>query len=77
MNLSSLRRAGLAAARILMYAAWFGVALWAAGVVFYNIWGGVALVWLYAAGMACAFAFRKRYPAAWWFSWGILLLLLV
>lgn len=77
MNLSSLRRAGLAAARILMYAAWFGVAFWAAGVVFYNVWGVVVLVWLYAAGMACAFAFRKRYPAAWWFSWGILLLLLV
>lgn len=40
MNLSSLRRAGPATARILMYAAWFGVALWAAGVVFYNVWGG-------------------------------------
>lgn len=77
MNLSSLRRAGPAAARILMYAAWFGVALWAAGVVFYNVWGGGVLVWLYVAGMACAFAFRKRYPAAWWSSWGILLLLLV
>lgn len=77
MNLSSLRRAGPATARILMYAAWFGVALWAAGVVFYNVWGGCVLVWLYVAGMACAFAFRKRYPAAWWSSWGILLLLLV
>ncbi|MFQ7534498.1 MAG: hypothetical protein ACLRPT_04830 [Akkermansia muciniphila] len=54
MHLTFLRHAGLAAARILMMAAWFGLSVWAAGVVFYNVWGGPVLVWLYVAAMACA-----------------------
>ena len=37
MHLTSLRHAGLAAARVLMMAAWFGLSVWAAGVVFYNV----------------------------------------
>ena len=52
MHLTFLRHAGLAAARILMMAAWFGLSVWAAGVVFYNVWGGPVLVWLYVAAMA-------------------------
>ena len=44
MHLTFLRHAGLAAARILMMAAWFGLSVWAAGVVFYNVWGGPVLV---------------------------------
>ena len=55
MHLPTLRHAGLIAARVLMFAAWFGLSVWAAGVVFYNVWGGAVLVWLYVAAMACAF----------------------
>ena len=62
MHLTFLRHAGLAAARILMMAAWFGLSVWAAGVVFYNVWGGPVLVWLYVAAMACAFALRRKRP---------------
>lgn len=55
MHLTFLRHAGLAAARILMMAAWFGLSVWAAGVVFYNVWGGPVLVWLYVAAMDVRF----------------------
>ena len=76
MHLTSLRHAGLAAARVLMMAAWFGLSVWAAGVVFYNVWGGAVLVWLYLAAMACAFIFRRKRPVFWRASWGVLALLL-
>ena len=71
MHLTFLRHAGLAAARILMMAAWFGLSVWAAGVVFYNVWGGPVLVWLYVAAMACAFALRRKRPVLWRASWGV------
>lgn len=77
MHLPSLRRMATAAVRVLMYAAWFAVALWAAGVVWYNVWGGCVLAGPYLAGMGCAFAFRKRRPVFWRASWGVLALLLV
>ncbi|MCD8272755.1 DUF4105 domain-containing protein [Akkermansia sp.] len=76
MHLTFLRHAGLAAARILMMAAWFGLSVWAAGVVFYNVWGGPVLVWLYVAAMACAFALRGKRPVLWCASWGVPALLL-
>lgn len=76
MHLTFLRHAGLAAARILMMAAWFGLSVWAAGVVFYNVWGGPVLVWLYVAAMACAFALRRKRPVLWRASWGVPALLL-
>ena len=76
MHLPSLRHAGLIAARVLMFAAWFGLSVWAAGVVFYNVWGGAVLVWLYVAAMACAFVFRRKRPVFWRASWGVLALLL-
>ena len=77
MHLPTLRHAGLIAARVLMFAAWFGLSVWAAGVVFYNVWGGAVLVWLYVAAMACAFVFRRKRPVFWRASWGVLALLLV
>lgn len=57
MHLTSLRHAGLAAARrILMMAAWFGLSVWAAGVVFYNVWGGA---------VRCGFTWRPwRAPSS-------------
>ncbi|MFR4417112.1 MAG: hypothetical protein ACLT8E_06900 [Akkermansia sp.] len=64
---------GPVAARVLMFAAWFGLSVWAAGVVFYNVWGGAVLVWL-RSRHGLRFCFRRKRPVFWRASWGVLAL---